>query len=79
MPLALVRAPVKDLPMTFALDDSQAMTPGVNLSSAQAVRIEARLSRSGNAMPQPGDLVGTSEVVRPGARDVKVLVDKVLP
>jgi cytochrome c-type biogenesis protein CcmH len=79
MPLALVRAQAGSLPMKFALDDSQAMAPGVNLSSAQAVRIEARLSRSGNATPQSGDLVGTSAVVKPGARDVKVVVDKVLP
>lgn len=79
MPLALLRAQAKALPMTFALDDSQAMAPGVNLSSAQAVRIEARVSRSGNATPQSGDLVGTSAVVKPGARDVKIVVDKVLP
>lgn len=79
MPLALVRASAKSLPMTFALDDTQAMAPGVNLSSAQAVRIEARVSRSGSASPQPGDLVGTSAVVKPGARDVKIVVDKVVP
>ena len=51
----------------------------MNLSSAQSVRIEARLSRSGKATPESGDLVGTSAVVRPGARDVKIVVDKVLP
>ena len=79
MPLALVRAQAKSMPLAFALDDSQAMAPGVNLSSAQAVRIEARVSRSGNATPQSGDLVGTSAVVKPGARDVKIVVDKVLP
>ena len=45
----------------------------------QAVRIEARVSRSGSAMPQSGDLVGTSEIVKPGARGVKIVVDKVLP
>lgn len=79
VPLAVVRASARQLPMKFALDDSQAMAPGMNLSSAQAVRIEARISRSGNASPQPGDLVGTSEVVRPGARGVRIVVDKVLP
>jgi cytochrome c-type biogenesis protein CcmH len=51
----------------------------MNLSSAQNVRIEARISRSGNATPQPGDLVGGSAVVKPGARDVNIIVDKVLP
>ncbi len=79
MPLAIVRARARELPRRFALDDSQAMAPGMTISSAQAVRIEARISRSGNAMPQPGDLAGASAVVKPGARDVKIVVDKVLP
>ncbi|MGZ5097446.1 MAG: c-type cytochrome biogenesis protein CcmI/CycH [Usitatibacter sp.] len=51
----------------------------MNLSSAQSVRIEARISSSGNATPQPGDFVGTSIVVKPGARDVNIVLDKVLP
>ena len=65
--------------MRFALDDSQAMAPAMKLSGAAAVRVEARISHSGNAIPQPGDLVGTSAVVKPGARDVKIVVDKVVP
>jgi len=79
MPLAVVRASARELPMRFTLDDSQAMSPGLKLSSAESVRIEARISRSGNAMPQPGDLVGSSGIVKPGAHDVNVVVDKVLP
>ena len=78
MPLAVVRAPARELPMHFTLDDSQAMSPGLKLSSADSVRIEARISRSGNATPQPGDLVGTSGVVKPGAHGVDIVVDKVL-
>ena len=79
VPLALVRVSARQLPMKFALSDMHAMAPGVNLSSADAVRIEARISRSGNATPQSGDLVGTSAVVAPGARDVAVVVNRVLP
>jgi cytochrome c-type biogenesis protein CcmH len=79
MPLAVLRGSARQLPMIFALDDTMAMTPATRLSLAGAVRIEARISRSGNATPQPGDLVGTSDVVRPGARNVKIVVDKVLP
>ena len=78
MPLAVVRAPARDLPMHFKLDDSQAMSPQFKLSSAEAVRIEARISRSGNATPQAGDLVGSSGIVKPGARGVSIVVDKVL-
>jgi cytochrome c-type biogenesis protein CcmH len=79
MPLAVVRASASELPLKFTLDDSQAMAPSLKLSSAAEVRIEARISRSGNATPQPGDLVGTSGVVKPGAHDVNIVVDKVLP
>lgn len=79
VPLAVLRAKSNDLPLKFALDDSQAMAPGMNLSSASAVRVEARISSSGNATPQSGDFVGASGVVKPGARDVAILVDKVLP
>ena len=46
---------------------------------ASISRRKARVSRSGNAMPQPGDIVGTSPVVAPGARGVKIVLDKVLP
>jgi cytochrome c-type biogenesis protein CcmH len=79
MPLAIIRGSAAQLPMKFALDDSQAMSPAMKLSGASAVRIEARVSRSGNAMPQAGDIVGTSGVVKPGARDVKIVLDKVVP
>ncbi len=79
MPLAVLRATARQLPMVFALDDTMAMAPTARISQAQAVRVEARISRSGNATPQPGDLVGASAVVKPGARDVKVVVDKVQP
>ena len=79
MPLAVLRGTANSLPMRFALDDTMAMTPAAKLSGAPALRVEARISRSGNATPQPGDLVGSSPVVKPGARDVAIVVDKVLP
>jgi cytochrome c-type biogenesis protein CcmH len=79
LPLAVMRATAKQLPMAFALDDTMAMAPTARISQAQAVRIEARVSRSGSATPQPGDLVGASAVVKPGARDVKIVIDKVQP
>jgi cytochrome c-type biogenesis protein CcmH len=79
VPLAVLRSAARQLPLAFALDDTMAMAPQMRLSTAGAVRIEARASRSGNATPQPGDVVGTSAVVKPGARDVKIVLDKVLP
>ncbi|MBE2262452.1 MAG: hypothetical protein IAE92_06905 [Burkholderiaceae bacterium] len=72
MPLALQRAQVKDLPLAFMLDDRSAMAPQARLSGAQTVVVTARVSKSGNAMPQPGDLVGTSGPVAVGASDLRV-------
>ena len=79
VPLAVLRGGARELPKDFVLDDSMAMAPGMNLSTAGPVRIEARVSKSGNATPQPGDLVGSSAVVKPGARDVKIVIDRALP
>ena len=79
VPLAVMRATARDLPMRFALDDSMSMAPAFKLSAAEAVRVEARISRSGNAVPQAGDLVGRSGVVKPGARDIAIVIDRVIP
>jgi cytochrome c-type biogenesis protein CcmH len=79
IPLAVLRASARQLPMAFLLDDSMSMSPQAKLSQASSVRIEARISRSGNAIPQSGDLVGRSDPVKPGARDVKIVVNQIVP
>jgi cytochrome c-type biogenesis protein CcmH len=75
MPLAIVRVPAQSFPVTFKLDDSTAMSPQSRLSLQQQVQLVARISRSGNAMPQPGDLTGTLGPVKVGARDVQLVID----
>jgi len=67
MPLAIVRQPASAFPMTVVLDDSQAMTPSLRLSGFSEVTVGARISRSGNATPQPGDLQGSLSGVLIGA------------
>ena len=62
-PLAIIRKTVKDLPLTFTLDDSMAMSPAMKLSNFQQVVVGARISKSGNAIPQPGDFHVMSEPV----------------
>jgi cytochrome c-type biogenesis protein CcmH len=62
--------------MKFTLDDSQAMLPGRNLSSAGRVRVEVRISKSGQAAPVAGDLQGTSGVIDPSEhKPLEILID----
>jgi cytochrome c-type biogenesis protein CcmH len=82
MPLAALRIPAPktgDFPKSFELTDAMAMSPGLNISAFPEVVIEARISRSGNAQLQPGDLSGVSEATKPGARAVKVTISRVAP
>ena len=64
MPLAILRKKAGKLPFKVVLDDSHAMRPGMALSNFDQVFIEARISRSGTANRQKGDLYGRSPAVR---------------
>ena len=75
MPLAILRLQVSDLPYEFQLDDSQAMTD-MTLSSANRVVVVARVSRTGQAMPAPGDLEGQSATVSTGTQDLEIVIDR---
>ena len=79
MPVAIMRATKKDLPFTFRLDDSNSMMPSRTLSDVAMVVIVARLSKSGQAMPQSGDLEGMSQPVKPGVDGVTVVIDRERP
>jgi cytochrome c-type biogenesis protein CcmH len=72
MPLAIVRKQVKDLPLTFTLDDSMAMSPANQLSGTARVIVGARVSKSGNAMPQAGDFSGQVGPVSVGANGLTI-------
>jgi cytochrome c-type biogenesis protein CcmH len=63
MPLAIVRKQVSDLPLTVSLNDTMAMMPNMKLSNFANVKLLARVSKSGNAISQPGDLIGVIEQV----------------
>ena len=56
-----------------------AMSPDFKLSSVAELRIEARVSKSGDAIAKPGDLSGDISPVKPGATGLKLVIDKVLP
>jgi cytochrome c-type biogenesis protein CcmH len=78
MPLAATRTSIGDLPVTVTLDDSQAMTPQMRLSSFDQIIVGARVSKSGQALPQPGDLEGISTPISiTNQPSIAVTIDRV--
>jgi len=73
-PLAVIRQSAGGWPVTFRLDDTLAMIPSRKLSQFERVIVEARISRSGQAAPAPGDLYVASAVLKPSERKKLVLV-----
>ena len=71
-PVAIIRATAKELPFAFNLDDSRTMAAGSKLSALKEVEIVARISRSGTAVPQAGDLEGTVPAVKIGTAGVRI-------
>jgi cytochrome c-type biogenesis protein CcmH len=78
MPLAVQRIKVRELPASFALDDSMAMAPGMSISAHPRVVVVARVSRSGNPAAQPGDLQGISTPIANNAQGVAIVIDTVV-
>ena len=79
MPLAILRLKASDLPATFKLTDDMAMTPTMKMSSFPEVVIEARISKSGQAVPASGDLQGFSDPVKIGNDAIAVVINKQIP
>jgi cytochrome c-type biogenesis protein CcmH len=80
MPLAILKTTVSQLPLNFTLDDSTAMTPERKLSMAGEVLVKVRVSKSGNAMPQSGDLSGgTAGPVKVGTQGLKIEIKDQIP
>ena len=55
MPLAIQRFAASELPKAVLLDDSMGMMPTLKLSQVPRIVLGARVSKSGNAIPQSGD------------------------
>lgn len=76
MPLAILRHRVADLPVRFDLSDNNAMSPEAKLSTAAKVIITARISKSGDARAQAGDLEGTSVPILLGAEKLSIVINR---
>ncbi len=80
MPLAITRRAASELPLTVTLDESMAMLPNMTLATFEQVTVEARISSTGNAIPQSGDIRGTRTPVSPdGDSEVRITIDSRVP
>jgi cytochrome c-type biogenesis protein CcmH len=79
MPLAAVRLRAAELPVKFTLDDSQSMNPQSPISAAAEVEVEARISKTGMAKPESGDLLSAVQKVKVGTSGISLRVAQVRP
>jgi cytochrome c-type biogenesis protein CcmH len=80
MPLAIVRKTASELPTEVILDDSTAMMPAMKLSNFKEVKVLARISRSGSAKLESGDLQGEiSPVALDTKQPIKITINTVVP
>jgi len=78
MPLAVKRVPAKDFPITIALADADGPMPTMRLSQQTTVDVQARVSHSGDAVPQSGDFETAPLTATVGAKDAIMLtIDRV--
>jgi cytochrome c-type biogenesis protein CcmH len=78
MPVAMLRTTADKLPLDFVLDDSMAMMPNAKLSGMSEVTVRVRISKSGQAQAQSGDLGVSLTPVKPGAQGLNLMVRDVL-
>lgn len=79
MPVAVLKTAASVFPMSFVLNDSSAMSPNALISQMSQVSVEVRISKTGMAMPEPGDLISAPQTIELGASNIKLLVNQVRP
>jgi cytochrome c-type biogenesis protein CcmH len=79
MPLAILRFAASELPRSFDLNDQQAMSAQMSISQFKEFNVLARVSKTGQAIPQPGDLIGEISHVQLGAKNLNLVIDRVQP
>jgi len=76
MPVAVLKTTVSGFPMSFSLTDALAMNPNAPLSKLSEATIEVRISKTGMAKPEVGDLISSVKTVKVGSNNIRLLVDQ---
>ena len=77
MPVAVLKTSVSEFPMSFSLTDALAMNPSAPLSQLSEASIEVRISKTGMAKPEVGDLISAPQTVKVGANNIRLVIDQV--
>lgn len=77
MPVAVLKTSVSEFPMNFSLTDALAMNPSAPLSQLSEASIEVRISKTGMAKPEVGDLISAVQIVKVGANNIRLVIDQV--
>jgi cytochrome c-type biogenesis protein CcmH len=77
MPVAVLKTSVSEFPMDFSLTDALAMNPSALLSQLTEASIEVRISKTGMAKSEVGDLISAAQIVKVGANNIRLVIDQV--
>ena len=77
MPVAVLKTSVSEFPMSFSLTDALALNPSAPLSQLSEASIEVRISKTGMAKPEVGDLISAPQTVKVGANNIRLVIDQV--
>ena len=70
---------VVDATITAGGDDARVDGVSFEIEDPTELRIEARVSKTGDAIAKPGDLTGEIAPVKAGASGLKLSIDRVVP
>ncbi len=79
MPVAVLKTPVTAFPISFVLNDALAMSPNALISQIPEVSVEVRISKTGMAMPEPGDLISTPQTIKVGTTNARLVIGQIRP
>lgn len=80
MPLAIVKKTVADLPLTVTLNQSNAVISNTQLADFKEITLIARVAKSGQVIPQTGDLQGQlTPVLVHEHNPVNIVINTIIP